>query len=50
MKALIADYSENALKLAAVAAKENIADMRDLLDHEEEFFGRSTTMSTTSRC
>jgi hypothetical protein len=40
MKALIADYSEDALKLAAVAAKENIADMRDLLDHEEEFFGR----------
>ncbi len=36
MKALIVDYSEDALKQAVLAARDNVADMRELLDHEEE--------------
>lgn len=40
MSGLIADMSEDALKLAVLAAREHLDDMRDLLDHQEDFFDR----------
>ena len=40
MRALIADMSEDALKVAVLAAREHLEDMRELLGHEEDFFGR----------
>ncbi len=40
MKAYIADYSEDALRQAVLVARDNVADMRELLDHEDEFFSR----------
>jgi len=40
MRALIGDRSEERLKEAVLWARDNVHDMRDLLDHEEEFFGR----------
>src|SRR5207302_2338708 len=32
--------SEDALRLAVLAAREHLDDMRDLLDHQEDFFAR----------
>lgn len=37
---LIEDRSEERLKLAVISVRENVSDMRDLLDNQEEFFGR----------
>lgn len=40
MRALIDDFSEDALKQAVIAARENVHDMRELLDNDEDYFGR----------
>jgi DNA-binding HxlR family transcriptional regulator len=40
MKALLDDFSQDGLKQAVMVARENVHDMRDLLDHDEDFFGR----------
>ena len=40
MRSLIDDKSENALKHAVEAAREHLDDMRDLLEHQDDFFAR----------
>jgi hypothetical protein len=40
LRSLIADMSEDALRLAVLAAREHHEDMGDLLDHQDDFFVR----------
>lgn len=43
MRTLIADMSEDALRLAVLAAREHLEDMHDLLDHQDDYFARFQT-------
>lgn len=43
LRQLITDMSEDALRLAVLAAREHHEDMGDLLDHQDDFFARFQT-------